>query len=535
MTNGLPTYELVFTDNAENVFGCSLVFDPANAEEFIKFSKQEDDDIPDDVVKSLIERGETVDSEEWELIDEVPVTDESVLNIDLSITPSEGDSEQDNEIFRIRYEYAPADVSENSRAFCIEMANAGLVYKKEDLVDSDANPGFGPNGASSYNIFKYKGGVNCKHYWKRNIYLKRKNNKEVTVFEALKYIGSLDKASQRLAKLPQNPKEVSQVASEDNNYWKLSRELEDIKMTSEEKKILTCPVLLPDQLIYRNFNGEKCNVFLTRETIELCQQNFFKNGYQKNSTIEHKEIIDGVYFFESWIVMDAEKDKAKALGYNVPAGTWMMSMKVENQKVWDEYVKTGKVTGFSIDARLGVNRNTKNKDVQKMNYSKVKEQVMKEILMNANLSEIVIDNNLTVYVEALEQDMVVFDKDNQPMPNAEFTYESKLYKTGENGEIISIEDVQSKEVDAADETAPDTAKMQEDLEVANGKVAELEAENQSLKAEIEILKEELNKVKEEAIELAKQPSSEGVNLKNISTVDYDKLNPYQKYKLKKTS
>jgi hypothetical protein len=52
-------------------------------------------------------------------------------------------------------------------------------------------------------------------------------------------------------------------------------------MSSVEKKILTSPVLLPEQDIYRNFDGEQCNVFFTADTIEKLQQNFFKVNTKK--------------------------------------------------------------------------------------------------------------------------------------------------------------------------------------------------------------------------------------------------------------
>jgi hypothetical protein len=55
-----------------------------------------------------------------------------------------------------------------------------------------------------------------------------------------------------------------------NNYWKLT-ELTDIRMSSVEK-VLTSPVLLPEQDIYRNFDGEQCNVFFTADTIEKLQK-----------------------------------------------------------------------------------------------------------------------------------------------------------------------------------------------------------------------------------------------------------------------
>ena len=52
---------------------------------------------------------------------------------------------------------------------------------------------------------------------------------------------------------------------------------------------------------------------------------------------------------ESWIVEDEVQDKSRKYGLNVPVGTWMGSVKVNNEKIWQEYVKTNKVKGFSIE------------------------------------------------------------------------------------------------------------------------------------------------------------------------------------------
>lgn len=518
MQRDLPRYELIFDENVmEGVYGVSLVNDPAIQIEAVRFSRVSEcdfsnQDLPEDILDNIISKGEKIELNEWELIDVKEVDDEDVTNIDLSSIPNQSDeSSQDNEIFKVRYEYTPSTTSANSREFCKRLAGSGLTFTKEDLVFSDANPGFGAGGSNTYNIFLFKGGVNCKHKWERKIFL-RKNNKKLSVFEALKYIGSLDKKTASKVSLEQNPKEVSQIASSENNYWRLSSEIKDFKMSNEEKRILTCAVLLPEQNIYRNFDGEECNVFASAETIEKLQQNFFKNGYQSNSTIEHKEVIDGVFFFESWIVRNPKNDKANELGFDVPVGTWMMSMKVENQDIWNDYVKTGLIKGFSIDSRLGVQK--KKNNYEKMNYSKVKEMVMAQILMEAQLNEFKIDDSLTVYAESLDNDMVVFDGEKNPLKDAEFVFEGKAYKTDSEGVIVSIEDVEVEQQDMAEDTpqteTPDTAKLQEELDMANKRIQELEVENQTLKAE-------LVTIKDEAVKLANQPKVEGINLKNVET------------------
>lgn len=79
----------------------------------------------------------------------------------------------------------------------------------------------GANGSNSYNVFLYKGGVNCKHFWQRVIYLKKGNNK-ISVNQARKMILALDPKDRKKAMWQQNPKEVAQIADASNNYWKVN-------------------------------------------------------------------------------------------------------------------------------------------------------------------------------------------------------------------------------------------------------------------------------------------------------------------------
>jgi len=79
--------------------------------------------------------------------------------------------------FKVRYEYSPNKVSANSREFCRKMVAAKKIYRREDLAqmsrDPAVNPGFGPNGTNTYDIFKYKGGANCSHRFVRKVFMKK--------------------------------------------------------------------------------------------------------------------------------------------------------------------------------------------------------------------------------------------------------------------------------------------------------------------------------------------------------------------------
>jgi|TARA_R110000824_G_C15138150_1_gene669737 hypothetical protein len=127
---------------------------------------------------------------------------------------------------------------------------------------------------------------------------------------------------------------------------------EEIKLAEvdKEKRILLGPLLIPNKPIYRKGeNNDEYYIFFSKDTIVKASQLYLKNGYQNNSTLEHAQALKGLTLVESWIVEDKIQDKSRKYGLDVPVGTWMGSVKVNNEEVWQEYVKTNKVKGFSIE------------------------------------------------------------------------------------------------------------------------------------------------------------------------------------------
>lgn len=121
---------------------------------------------------------------------------------------------------------------------------------------------------------------------------------------------------------------------------------------SDEKRIVVGPVLIPNQLILRKHptTGDPFNIFFDAETIKHIQENFVSKSYQNNSTIEHDgKLIEDVSFVETWIKEDDVHDKSVLYGFDQPIGTMFAMQKVNNDEVWNDYIKTGKVKGFSID------------------------------------------------------------------------------------------------------------------------------------------------------------------------------------------
>ena len=117
-----------------------------------------------------------------------------------------------------------------------------------------------------------------------------------------------------------------------------------------DKRIVTGPVLIPNQYIYRKDERGEYYVYMSDETIFKIREKFHKGTFVFNTTHQHQLPLFGNSVIESWIIEDSAIDKSVLYGYSdLPVGTWMVSIKIEDEKYWNEYVKTGIVKGFSIE------------------------------------------------------------------------------------------------------------------------------------------------------------------------------------------
>ena len=159
----------------------------------VKMSKQQPE-ATEGLADLLDEFGEEEDLENWVLVDErkVDYDQEEALDkmIGLASTgtarpnaKSEQDGEENNLRFKVRYQYAPLTTSDNSREFCKKMVAAKKIYRKEDIQAMSqraVNAGWGPNGAATYDIWLYKGGGDCHHFWIRKTYMAKGVNPDAT-------------------------------------------------------------------------------------------------------------------------------------------------------------------------------------------------------------------------------------------------------------------------------------------------------------------------------------------------------------------
>jgi hypothetical protein len=135
----------------------------------------------------------------------------------------------------------------------------------------------------------------------------------------------------------------------ESNFVALKSEEIKLAQVDSEKRILMGAVLIPEKPIYRKNGEDEYYIYFSKDTVNKASQLFFKNGNQNNWTLEHNKEIKGLTVVESWIVEDTQKDKSAIYNLSVSVGSWMASVKVEDDTIWNDYVKTGKVKGFSLE------------------------------------------------------------------------------------------------------------------------------------------------------------------------------------------
>lgn len=148
---------------------------------------------------------------------------------------------------------------------------------------------------------------------------------------------------------------VVQHPAIESNFITLKKDLRLMKdyktelKVDEEKRLLMGPALIPNKLIYRNDDNGEYYIYFTAETVRKASQLFFQASKQNNATREHEKVIEGMTVVESWVKEDMDRDKSAIYELKDPVETWMISMKCDNDEVWND-AKEGKLKGFSIEA-----------------------------------------------------------------------------------------------------------------------------------------------------------------------------------------
>lgn len=284
----------------------------------------------------------------------------------------------------------------------------------------------------------------------------------------------------------------------EGNFIALSKEAKiEFKTVNEDKQLLIGLVLEPNKPIYRNQGGEEFNIIFTEDVVTKLAHNFQEKGFQNNSTLEHQDDLQlkDVTFAESWIVEDVLKDKQANYGLSYPKGSWLVMMKIHNKDMWDGFIKTGIVKGFSVDALVNLKEVNLKSEIE---MSKVE------------LNESVFDKFKLILSEFLApKDMEVKEKLSEEVKE----------------EVVEVEKVEV----VADEIKPEIVEeVKEELsdDFLKTFTDALASFKEEMKTELSIIKNENVKLKEELVELGKKPVRKPVK-------SAAEMTAYEKYKANK--
>ena len=291
----------------------------------------------------------------------------------------------------------------------------------------------------------------------------------------------------------------------EGNFIALSKE-EKVQLTeiNKDKQLLLGLVLEPNKPIYRNQGGEEFNITFTPEVVTQLAHNFQEQGYQNNSTLEHEDTLQlkDVTFAESWIVEDVEKDKQANFGLSYPKGSWLVMMKINNKDMWNTFIKTGAVKGFSVDALVNL------KEV------KLKTEI--------EMSEVKVDEGFWTKFKAVLSEV---------LPSKEEVKEEVKTELEEVKEPIKeeVKEIETKAEEVKEEIKEEVKEELSSDELLKNISEALAGFKEEIKAELKAVKDENVKLSEQVIELGKKPVRNPIK----SEVSQRELTAYEKYKAEK--
>ena len=225
-------------------------------------------------------------------------------------------------VTRYRYQGPPAE-----RKFCRAMMRLDKLYTREEITRMvNINRDFGHDGAA-YSKWSYKGGPNCKHFWEEVAVFKGSNNQNVIIVKG--------PASGNAG--------VDPYSMPKHGYYAQQFALD------EDQRIATGPIMIPNKMILRrDEEGNPFYVYFTKKTIRKMAEKFLGQNKQNNTDVEHDGAIktDNT-LLETWVSQHPTKDKSAAIGFNLPAGTWYASYRINSDEDWQR-IKNGELKGFSL-------------------------------------------------------------------------------------------------------------------------------------------------------------------------------------------
>ena len=246
-------------------------------------------------------------------------------------------------------------ISSNSRKFCRAMVRLSRTkfWTREDIrkmtrqgVNSELNS---PIRSGNYDIFKYAGGARCHHQFIEYSYFKSEDGRVLLINRGPANEKPTNSSNEGFVNDKQREKADQWYAINANKFQKEYK----FEIVEGDQQIVVAPVMVPNNLIRRlGDNNEEYYVYFSEETVKEISEKYFADDHTNSTNINHDGDNTKVNtVLESWLVEDSDLDKSNLYGFNVPKGTWMMSMKINDADTWN-MIKDGKLRGYSVEGNF---------------------------------------------------------------------------------------------------------------------------------------------------------------------------------------
>lgn len=275
-----------------------------------------------------------------------------------------------------------------------------------------------------------------------------------------------------------------------------------VQLADEEKYMVYSAVLVPDKPIYRrNEDGDEFYIEFTKESIEKMSQEYLMNYRQNEITLDHATMANDITLVESWIKTDMYKDKSVAIGLSedLPIGTWIAGLKVNQIDAWNR-IKNGELRGFSVESMISLEEFSKQEQKYNNNMD-IKTDEMFWDKLKGLLKEMFTKNKVEDGVEPVDME----DLEEQVPPT-----EPQPTEPTEPTEPTVEEPTQEPLVEepTQEPTVEEPKPTEEPKPQDNSHLEEL---INSLRSEIEALKESNTGLQDKLKEMSKQPSAAPIN------------------------
>ena len=312
--------------------------------------------------------------------------------------------------------------------------------------------------------------------------------------------------------------------------WMAFKEHKDFKFKThnEEKRILAGALMVADFPMYRNMNGKEFFVKFSSETIEQLADRMVLNNKLTAFNFEHdskKELAD--MHIQQFFIINTELGVNTPIGFEeLPNGSLFAFVKVNNEQVWNDYVKTGIVKGFSIEGNFATKEEFSEQTFLKefqtiinMTDKKVATSKLDELVAKAKslfsedvkveekkeeevkMAEAVLtDGTKVMYEGELAEGTIVLLEDGSAAPDGEHTFEDGTVISIEGGQVVAVAKPMTEQEMAIQKLTEMVTKLEtENAELKSNFESSINKVEEKFSAQIK----ESNKLTEDVLELVK--------------------------------